>query len=154
MDRHLCCRRSSVPAYEDFTEGVLDEEEYAFAKKAYDEQYADLSRRLDEAVQRKVKFAEAMSEDNKWLTLMKSVSGATKLSQELVDESIELVKVHNDGSIELVMKYGDRLLFARRPSFERCQTVSFLRDLEPLLLWIVDKKLIVFSVPSFSTSSQ
>ena len=30
--------------YEDFTEGVLDEEEYAFAKKAYDEQYADLSR--------------------------------------------------------------------------------------------------------------
>ena len=93
--------------YEDFTEGVLDEEEYAFAKKAYDEQYADLSRRLDEAVQRKVKFAEAMSEDNKWLTLMKSVSGAEKLSQELVDESVELVKVHEDGSIELVMKYGD-----------------------------------------------
>ncbi len=93
--------------YEDFTEGILDEEEYAFAKKAYDEQYADLSRRLDEAVQRKVKFAEAMSEDNKWLTLMKSVSGAEKLSQELVDESVELVKVHEDGSIELVMKYGD-----------------------------------------------
>ena len=93
--------------YEDFTEGILDEEEYAFAKKAYDEQYADLSRRLDEAVQRKVKFAEAMSEDNKWLTLMKSVSGATMLSQELVDESVELVKVHEDGSIELVMKYGD-----------------------------------------------
>ena len=71
------------------------------------EQYADLSRRLDEAVQRKLKFAEAMSEDNKWLTLMKSVSGAAKLSQELVDESVELVKVHEDGSIELVMKYGD-----------------------------------------------
>ena len=97
----------STRLYEDFTEGILDEEEYAFAKKAYDEQYADLSRRLDEAVQRKLKFAEAMSEDNKWLTLMKSVSGAEKLSQELVDESVELVKVHEDGSIELVMKYGD-----------------------------------------------
>ena len=57
---------------------------------------------MDEAVQQKVKFAEAMSEDNKWLTLMKSVSGATMLSQELVDESVELVKVHEDGSIELV----------------------------------------------------
>lgn len=77
------------------------------AERPYDEQYADLSRRLDEAVQRKVKFAEAMSEDNKWLTLMKSVSSAAKLSQELVDESVELVKVHGDGSIELVMKYGD-----------------------------------------------
>ena len=28
--------------YEDFTEGILDEEEYAFAKKAYDEQYVCL----------------------------------------------------------------------------------------------------------------
>ena len=71
--------------YEDFTEGILDEEEYAIAKKAYDEQYVDLSRRLDEAVQRKVKFAEAMSEDNKWLTLMKSVSGATPVSYTHLD---------------------------------------------------------------------
>lgn len=38
---------------------------------------------------------------------MKSVSTATRLSQELVDESIELVKVHEDGVVELVMKYSD-----------------------------------------------
>ena len=93
--------------YEDFAEGVLDEEEYSFAKKSYDEQYADLSRRLDEAVQRRSKFSEAMSVDNKWITLMKSVSTATRLTQDLVDESIELVKVHENGAIELIMKYGD-----------------------------------------------
>lgn len=93
--------------YEDYAEGILDEEEYSFAKKIYDEQYADLSRRLDEAIQRKEKFVEAMSADNKWITLMKSVSTATELSQALVDEAIELVKVHDDGSVELVMKYGD-----------------------------------------------
>lgn len=93
--------------YEDFAEGLLDEEEYSFAKKSYDEQFADLSRRLDEAVQRKMKFTEAMSVDNKWITLMKSVSGATKLTQELVDESVELVKIHDGGAVELVMKYGD-----------------------------------------------
>ena len=93
--------------YEDFAEGLLDEEEYTFAKKSYDEQYADLSRRLDEAVQRRSKFSEAMSVDNKWITLMKSVSTAEQLSQDLVDESVKLVKVHDDGSVELVMKYGD-----------------------------------------------
>lgn len=80
---------------------------YSFAKKSYDEQYADLSRRLDEAVQRRSKFSEAMSVDNKWITLMKSVSTATRLTQDLVDESIELVKVHENGAIELIMKYGD-----------------------------------------------
>lgn len=93
--------------YEDFAEGILDEEEYIFAKKSYDEQFADLSRRLDEAVQRRSKFNEAMSVDNKWITLMKSVSTATQLSQELVDESVEMVKIHEDGAVELVMKYGD-----------------------------------------------
>lgn len=93
--------------YEDFAEGLLDEEEYTFAKKSYDEQFADLSRRLNEAVQRRSKFNEAMSVDNKWITLMKSVSTATKLSQDLVDESVELVKVHAGGAVELVMKYGD-----------------------------------------------
>lgn len=93
--------------YEDFAEGILDEEEYTFAKKSYDEQFADLSRRLDEAVQRRNKFNEAMSVDNKWITLMKSVSTATQLSQELVDESVEKVKIHEDGAVELVMKYGD-----------------------------------------------
>lgn len=93
--------------YEDFADGLLDEEEYSFAKKSYDEQFADLSRRLDEAVQRRSKFKEAMSEDNKWITLMKSVSSATRLTQDLVDESVELVKVHEGGAVELVMKYGD-----------------------------------------------
>ena len=93
--------------YEVFAEGLLDEEEYTFAKKSYDEQFADLSRRLDEAVQRRSRFSEAMSVDNKWITLMKSVSTAPQLSQDLVDESVELVKVHEGGAVELVMKYGD-----------------------------------------------
>lgn len=82
--------------YEDLSDGIIDKSEYA-----------DLSRRLDEAVQRRSKFDEAMSVDNKWITLMKSVSTATQLSQDLVDESVELVKVHEGGAVELVMKYGD-----------------------------------------------
>ena len=32
---------------------------------------------------------------------------STQLSQELVDESVEMVKIHEDGAVELVMKYGD-----------------------------------------------
>lgn len=99
--------RKRTRLYEDFAEGILDEEEYTFAKQSYDEQYADLSRRLEEAVQRKSKFSEAMSEDNKWITLMKSVSKATRLSQDLVDEAIEQIRVHDGGSVELVMKYSD-----------------------------------------------
>ena len=93
--------------YEDFTDGILDSEEYSYAKKAFDDEYSDLSRRLDEAVQRRNSFSEAMSENNKWIKLMKSIGNAERLTQELVDESIEHVKVHEGGDIELTMKYKD-----------------------------------------------
>ncbi len=93
--------------YEDFVEGILDEEEYAFAKKTYDEQFDALSRQLEEAVLRRERFQEAMSADNKWITMMKSVSGATRLTQELADNTIEQVRVHEGGEIELVMRYND-----------------------------------------------
>ena len=93
--------------YDDYVDGVLDEDEYTFAKQSYDKQYAELSRCRDEAIQRRTRFQEAMSADNKWITLMKSISTAETLTKELVDEAVELVKVHADGSIELVLKYGD-----------------------------------------------
>jgi len=93
--------------YEDYADGLLDEEEYVFAKKEYEAQFADLSTRLEEAILCRSRFHEAMSADNKWIKLMKSVSTARQLSQQLVDEAVEQVRVHNGGEIELIMKYGD-----------------------------------------------
>ncbi|MGF0008510.1 recombinase family protein [Eubacteriales bacterium SGI.150] len=51
--------------YDDYVDGVLDEDEYTFAKQSYDKQYAELSRCRDEAIQRRTRFQEAMSADNK-----------------------------------------------------------------------------------------
>lgn len=99
--------RKRTRLYDDYVEGVLDEDEYTFAKRSHDEQYAELSRCRDEAIQRRTRFQEAMSADNKWIMLMKSISTAETLSQELVDEAVELVKVYEDGAIELVLNYGD-----------------------------------------------
>ena len=38
---------------------------------------------------------------------MKSISGAARLTQELVDSAIEQVRVREGGEIELVMCYND-----------------------------------------------
>lgn len=93
--------------YEDFADGILDQEEYLFAKQSFDEEYESLTLRLEEATLRRTRFNDAMSSKNKWITLMKSVSRAKKLTQSLVDEAIESIKVHEDGTIEVVMKYAD-----------------------------------------------
>lgn len=93
--------------YEDYAEGILNEEEYAFAKQTYEEQYEALSRLLDEAVERRERFLESISPENKWLTMMKGAHGMTELTQELVDALVEKVLVYGGGRIEVVLNYND-----------------------------------------------
>lgn len=93
--------------YEDFADGILSEEEYTYIKTSYDDDFAKLNLQLEEATKRRLEFNDAMSSNNKWIQLMKSVSKAKKLTQTLVDESIEKVLVYEGGDIEVTMKYAD-----------------------------------------------
>lgn len=93
--------------YEDYISGLLDEEEYAFARKTYEAEYEMLDRQLNELMERRNSYVEAMSTDNKWITLMKSVRNAKKLTQELVDTVVDRILVYEDRNIEVILKYQD-----------------------------------------------
>ena len=100
-------KKKRAGLYESYVEGILNEEEYAFAKQTYEEQYEALSRLLDEAVERRERFLASISPDNKWLTMMRGAAGMTGLTQELVDAIIEKVLVYGGGRIEVVFNYND-----------------------------------------------
>ena len=100
-------KKKRAGLYENYVEGILNEEEYAFAKQTYEEQYEALNRLLDEAVERRERFLESISPDNKWLTMMRGVAGMTGLTQEVVDAIIEKVLVYGGGRIEVVFNYND-----------------------------------------------
>lgn len=93
--------------YESYAEGILDGDEYAFAKQAYEKDHERLSRLMEEAVQRRNRFLESVSPDNSWLVMMKSAEGAAELTQELVDAMIEKVFLYENKAIEIVFKYDD-----------------------------------------------
>ena len=100
-------KKKRAGLYESYAEGILNEEEYAFAKQTYEEQYEALNRLLDEAVERRERFLASISPDNKWLTMMRGAAGMTGLTQELVDAMIEKVLVYGEGRIEVVFNYND-----------------------------------------------
>ena len=100
-------KKKRAGLYESYDEGILNEEEYAFAKQTYEEQYEALSHLLDEAVERRERFLESISPENKWLTMMRGVVGMTELTQELVDAIIEKVIVYGGGRIEVMFNYND-----------------------------------------------
>lgn len=99
--------RKHTKLYEDYVDGVLDAEEYGFAKKAYMDEGERLNLQLDELVAEKKAYEDAMSPKNLWITLMHSVRNMKKLSQELVDATIERINVYEGNRIEVVMKYQD-----------------------------------------------
>lgn len=100
-------KKKRAGLYESYVEGILNEEEYAFAKQTYEEQYEALNRLLDEAVERRERFLASISPDNKWITMMRGAAGMTGLTQELVDAMIEKVLVYGEGRIEVVLNYND-----------------------------------------------
>lgn len=93
--------------YEDFADGILNEEEYQFAKSAYDEQWETLNRQLDELIQKRNSYTETLSSDNKWISLLKGLQEISILTKELADMAIDHIVIYEDGSIELFMKYHD-----------------------------------------------
>lgn len=100
-------KKKRAGLYESYVEGILNDEEYAFAKQTYEEQYEALNRLLDEAVERRERFLASISPDNKWLTMMRGAAGMTGLTQELVDAMIEKVLVYGGSRIEVVFNYND-----------------------------------------------
>ena len=103
--RSVSAKRSKL--YDDYADGTLDEEEYIFAKAAYDKQWEQLSTQLDELTERRSAYVEVMSPNNRWIQMMKGIQMAESLSQELVDHAITRVLVHANGDIELCFKYYD-----------------------------------------------
>lgn len=93
--------------YESYVDGLLDEEEYSYAKQSYEQSYERLSALLDEAVQRRNRFLDSIAPDNQWMSMMKRAVGADALTQELVEAMIQRVLVYENGALEIIFHYDD-----------------------------------------------
>ncbi len=108
----LTLQRSSVQKkrtrlYEDFVDGVLSEEEYAFAKKTYADEYEQLEKDLAQATQQRTAMQALATSQKQYHALMKSFGKLKKLTPAICDAMVEKVLVHEGGDVEVVMKYHD-----------------------------------------------
>lgn len=99
--------RKRTRLYEDFADGILSDEEYAYAKTSFDERWETLNRQLDELTAKKSQYSETMSGENKWIRQMKSVEVTDTLTKAIVDATIEKVFIHENKAVEIIFKYHD-----------------------------------------------
>lgn len=93
--------------YEDYTDGILDTEEYSLAKQTYERQADELDKAYGRAVEELRVFEESISEKNQWIRMLKDVDRDMALTQELVDSTIERVYVYENNAVEVVMRHQD-----------------------------------------------
>ena len=94
--------------FESFTEGVLDEAEYRFAKQKYDDEAAELGKRLSEARAKKKQLDEVLTLDNKWLSAMREAEDKTEVDSELVKHLIKAVKIYEEKRVEVELNFGEQ----------------------------------------------
>jgi DNA invertase Pin-like site-specific DNA recombinase len=94
--------------FESFAEGILDEADYQYAKKSYDEEYASLEKQLSEAKSRKKELDGVLTVNNEWLQAMHKVEDATELDQDLVNAIVKKVLIYEDNRVEVEFKFREQ----------------------------------------------
>lgn len=93
--------------YENVVEGLLDEEEYQFAKNRYSKEAEELSMELATWKNRKEALDKAFTFDSDWTRAVKAVGEEPVLTQELVDSFVERVLIYEDKRVEVVFRYAE-----------------------------------------------
>lgn len=93
--------------YEDYVSGMLDEGEYQYARKEYEDRAGRLNRELDEARKEKEQFQAVFSRDNRWLRKIRMADGAAELTDEIIGELVDEVRIFEDRRVEIVFKYTE-----------------------------------------------
>lgn len=99
--------------YENLVEGLLEEEEYQFAKKQYENEYQRLQAALDEARQVKDSFDKVMALDTDWMQAVKGIGDMDELSADVVKAMVDRLSIFEGKRVQIDLKYQDKAAYSR-----------------------------------------
>lgn len=94
--------------FENFAEGILDEAEYQFAKKKYDEEAKEIEKKLTVEKAKKVQLDDILSLSNEWLVAIHEAENVTEIDAGLVKHLVSSVKIFEDNRVEVELNFRDQ----------------------------------------------
>lgn len=116
--------------YQDWKEGILDQDEYLYMKKRYEEELTGCKGEREELMGRKQEYIMAYTSENPALKAVSEIPYDFVLSRELVDRLIEKIEIYEGNRVRVSFKFQDemqRLLRAKEAgviSEERGETAG------------------------------
>lgn len=96
--------------YENLVEGLLEEEEYQFAKKQYENEYQRFQVALDEARLTKDSFDKVMALDTDWMQAVKGLGDMDELSADVVKALVKEVRITDREHMEILWNFKDEVM--------------------------------------------
>lgn len=94
--------------FENFAEGILDEAEYQFAKKKYDDEAVIIEKRLAAEKAKKSQLDDVLSLSNEWFSVIHQAENVTEIDSDLVKHLVSSVKIFEDNRVEVELNFGDQ----------------------------------------------
>lgn len=94
--------------FENFAEGILDEAEYQFAKKKYDDEAADMEKKLAVEKAKKAQLDDVLLLSNEWLGAIHQAENITEIDSDLVKHLVSSVKVFEDNRVEVELNFAEQ----------------------------------------------
>ncbi len=95
--------------YQDWKEGILDQDEYLYMKKRYEEELTGCEGEREELMGRKQEYIMAYTSENPALKAVSEIPDDFLLSRELVDRLIERIEIYEGNRVRVSFKFQDEM---------------------------------------------
>lgn len=94
--------------FENFAEGILDDAEYQFAKKKYDDEATEIEKKFTVEKAKKTQLDDVLSLSNEWLGTIRQAESITEIDSDLVKHLVSSVKIFNDNRVEVELNFAEQ----------------------------------------------
>ncbi len=95
--------------YQDWKEGILDQDEYLYMKKRYKEELTGCEGEREELMGRKQEYILAYTSENPALKAVSEIPDDFLLLRELVDRLIERIEIYEGNRVRVSFKFQDEM---------------------------------------------
>ena len=99
--------RLKIDLYPDWKSGIISKEEYLALKEKFDRQLAQLESSIAHIKEEIKKYHESTSSENQFITHFLKYKSIETLTREVIVELIEMIYVHEGGTVTVEFKYQD-----------------------------------------------
>ena len=104
---HAKISQFKIDLYPDWKSGIISKSEYLSLKEKFDKQLEQIERAIANIKEEIKQYKETTSVENQFIKHFLKYRNITELSREVIVELIEMIYVHEGGTITIDFKYQD-----------------------------------------------